>query len=453
LPRFFYIRKMADEYIILLLYAQLYTIYCFRKVLDCLSSGLTLAMEIASMTQNHKKIDRITYLEEDFRKIMEQASQFENFFHPTNESINNYINQLKPSEASAFGLDDSFLKDRCQQLIGQDHLRIQQTIEENLGFLKGAAFDSILGFQEKSYRLEDYLPKNITVTVESVLATAAPFMEQFKPDKYFMDCALSSGAEYQKFAANQFAKLEYDSGIIAERRIEVTNLCSELLQNINTSLGVGCVLERNLKLNEYIKRESFKPCLYPQVNQHIGFVYSDRFKGSVEEEFNNSFPVRINKIGARIVKMINQINVIACNCGKREIFKPTNKTMLACGIIPSEFAKNEHKFFSVIDSLYFLLYEGSGEAKRLLSICSDEDLKPLWMIKSLRNFSRHDLEHGPASKINKKRETVANYFISLINKPLPIKTGDWGKAQLVLYKETNLMLSRILADVEQSRDT
>ena len=124
--------------------------------------------------------------------------------------------------------------------------------------------------------------------------------------------------------------------------------------------------------------------------------------------------------------------------------------MRACATIPSLIARSESEFYLLIDHLFFLLYEGSGTASRLIPILSESFLEPLWKVKHLRLAARHDINHGARRDVEKKRVKIRDTYISLIARPLPIKQGDWQKAQLQIYVEIDSMLQGIIQEITKN---
>jgi hypothetical protein len=70
--------------------------------------------------------------------------------------------------------------------------------------------------------------------------------------------------------------------------------------------------------------------------------------------------------------LVIDINQFSERGEKREIFKPTTRNMKACAELPTLIADDEDTFGKIIDALYFLLYEGSGSAARLLNFVDKE---------------------------------------------------------------------------------
>lgn len=407
-----------------------------------------------------------------FRKLIEQQKQFEKLFDPIPESIKQQqklIDNLNLT-ASSYRVDifqKAHIKDYLSIAgISKDYLYLQQEIENNLGSVaaiskeleslkKSTGFDSVLAAQENLYRLQDQFAPNRdlfdlpSARIESVLAAAEATSRLLSPQSFFTDITLSSVAEYQSFIDRQYKYLKFDSGIVAEHRIEISELSGDLFELINASLEIGVAIESQEEYpsEKIIHSESYTSGLYGQVNQHLGFAYSNRFSGEIEPIFNKSIPVRISRLGYAITEQIYKINSFFESNGKDPVFKPTSQTMRACAIIPSLIARNETEFNLLVDHLFFLLYEGSGNAKRLISITNESFFDPLWKVKHLRLAARHDIDHGSKREIEKKRDKIRDTYVSLIDRPLPIKQGDWQKVQLQFYVEIDLMLQKVIQEI------
>lgn len=407
-----------------------------------------------------------------FRKLIAQQRQFEKLFNPISETIKQHQKLFDSVKLSTFEYQNSILqKAHLRDYlsiagISKDFLSTHQQIENNLGSIgaiskelkflkKSVGFESILAAQENLYRLQDQFTQTRdmfvlpSARIESVLAAAEVTSRILSTQGFFVDFTLSSVAEYQRFVDRQYKLLQFDKDIIADRRIEIAELSGGLFEVINASLEIGAALDREGEYQgeEVIHDEVFKCGLYGQVNQHLGFAYSDRFSGEIETSFNKSIPARISCLGYAITEQIYKINSICENNGQNPVFKPTSQTMRACAIIPSLIARNEMEFNLLIDALFFLLYEGSGTAKRLISIINESLLDPLWKVKYLRLAARHDIDHGPSREIEKKRAKIKETYVSLIAKPLPIKQNDWQKAQLQIYVEIDLMLQKVIQEI------
>jgi len=409
------------------------------------------------------------------RKLLEEQKRLEKFFNPISESLMQHQRLLDSLNFPAMEyqrsiLEQANIKDYLSIAgISNDYLSMQQEIQNSLGsvgslakeleFLKESnMFDSILTSQENLYRLQDQftqardlfeLPSS---RIEAVLAAAEATSRIFQPHNFFSDFALSSVLEYQSFIDKQYKLIQHENKIIADRRMQITELSGGLFERINASLDIGVALEgqKEHQNEEVINNDIFECGLYGHVNQHLGFVYSDGYSGEIETSFNNSIPARISCLGYAITEQIYKINSICENNGQCQVFKPTSRTMRACATIPSLIARSEADFYFLIDYLFFLLYEGSGTANRLIAILNESFLEPLWKVKHLRLAARHDIDHGTRKEVEKKRTKIRDTYVSLIAKPLPMKQGDWQKAQLQIYIELDLMLQKIIQEITKN---
>jgi hypothetical protein len=81
-----------------------------------------------------------------------------------------------------------------------------------------------------------------------------------------------------------------------------------------------------------------------------------------------------------------------------DLFKMTNKSSRALKRL-GDVCDSEDKLGAFVDDLYFLVYEGSGNCKRL------SEPPPAFVVdvKFLRTQLRHDLDHGGETDTVKKR--------------------------------------------------
>lgn len=327
------------------------------------------------------------------------------------------------------------------------------SISKELEFLSASSqFESIMSAHESLYRLQDQFASTIdfpqlpSERIESVLATAEATARLYNVNHIFPDITLFSIAQYQNFIEKQYKCLQFDSDIVAQRRVEIAEMSGGIFELANASIELGATMQVQMELEDDEQSEGSynESSIYSHVNQHIGFVYSPKFEGDVESSFKKSLPAKISQLGFSITEKIYQINTICEHKGQEPIFKPTSLTMRACASLPTTITKNEIGFNVLIDHLFFLIYEGSGTAKRLTNFMDITFLDPLWKVKHIRLNARHDINHGSQREIEKKKEKINNTFMSLINKPLPIMQKDWQTAQLQLYIEIDLMLQNVI---------
>ncbi|HEA70079.1 hypothetical protein LCGC14_2289190 [marine sediment metagenome] len=407
-----------------------------------------------------------------FRKFFAEQRRIDKLLNPYSETIMRHQRILDSINIPALEYQRSILEQASIRDylsiagISNDYLTLQQEIQNSLGsisaitkeieFLKhSSVFDPIITAQENLYRFQDQFSQTKdlfelpSARIESVLAAAEAISRMFHPQDFYSDFTLSSVMEYQSFLERQYRYIQHDNDMIAGRRMQINDLAGGLFEIINASLDIGATLEgqEEVQSEDAIYDEKVQVGLYGQINQHLGFVYSGRYSGEIETSFNDSLPARISCLGYAITEQIYKINSICENNGQDHVFKPTSRTMRACGTIPSLVARSEIDFYYIIDHLFFLLYEGSGTANRLIPIINESFLAPLWKVKHLRLSARHDIDHGSIKEVEKKRSKISDTYISLIAKPLPIRQSDWQKAQLQIYIEIDLMLQKIIHEI------
>lgn len=112
---------------------------------------------------------------------------------------------------------------------------------------------------------------------------------------------------------------------------------------------------------------------------------------------------KIQRISQLISVLINKINTAYSHKNGEDLFKATNKTVMAL----TQIGKTIHSFPSYkefIENLYFLFWESHGS--KLVST------KPQSFIdlNSLRTDLRHDLDHGKEKSVRAKRKIISQVF-------------------------------------------
>jgi len=254
------------------------------------------------------------------------------------------------------------------------------------------------------------------------------------------------------------------------------------LKFAKAQLDIAATLEGKLSANRALALDatadlldSFRPCLnlasdwwakivapslgdLPPVNvfdsiaESLGEADLEDEELVVDVVVEDSSAGRILEAGGQICLLVFNINTEAERNGDGPVFKPTNKGMRAASILSSHVASDEHSFGVIIDHLFFLLYEGSGQAQRLLERVDDAALAPLWTLKHLRLSDRHDLEHGKETEVRKKNRKVGDAFQRLIGASMPKSPAQWALAQANLYEQLQVMLQSIWYQDENGPD-
>lgn len=205
--------------------------------------------------------------------------------------------------------------------------------------------------------------------------------------------------------------------------------------------------ESNLKISEgdtsSIKLDSTKTVLQ-YIPVYLGYALRNDSDCNLEEEFFKSKIGKIYEKSKNIVEKIYHINEVQLSQKGEELFKPTNKTLLAASCISSSLSIDKDTFGKVIDGLYMLIYEGSGSAKRILDILDDQDCSTLWDIKLLRTDFRHDIDHGSEKDFVNKEARIGDVYKSLCDKVRPFKPKEWVETHYKLFCNVDAFLDLII---------
>ncbi|MGD6852151.1 MAG: hypothetical protein ACQCN6_08845 [Candidatus Bathyarchaeia archaeon] len=134
----------------------------------------------------------------------------------------------------------------------------------------------------------------------------------------------------------------------------------------------------------------------------------------------------------QLKRLYHDINEDALYSKKEAIFNVTNKSNFAMTEI--EEPNGRMSFEQLVRNLYIILYEASGDAKRLPLTIDESGI--IQKIKDLRNNFLHDQEQGEAKKIRKKIENINEIYKFLIEKSFPTNDDDWVHAGYNLIEKT-----------------
>lgn len=102
-----------------------------------------------------------------------------------------------------------------------------------------------------------------------------------------------------------------------------------------------------------------------------------------------------------------------------DMFKFTNESAKALSSLDSR-ATSKRDYGDLIDSLYFLIYEGSGACKRLCVPVPEFAMD----IKFLRTALRHDVDHGNEKEIAAKMKRAGETFRKYAPRQTPEECGQ-----------------------------
>jgi hypothetical protein len=254
---------------------------------------------------------------------------------------------------------------------------------------------------------------------------------------------------FQNFAAQQIELVSRATESFAiESRLSFVSEAGELLENMVKGFELGALIRHKFSSAEPLPEVGLidlyaKNNIYARLQQRAEAVDFDSDDFDAEDFVIESCEGKLSGNGYRLVKLVRDLNVEAEREGKEPPFKATTNTLHACGALPSIIAQDEGSFNTIVDQLYFLLYEGSGSAKRLTESYGSELLGALWRLKDLRLAARHDVDHGSALDIQAKRKKIGQAFKELVGLVLPKEAEDWCRAQLALYEDLIEMLENL----------
>ena len=294
-----------------------------------------------------------------------------------------------------------------------------------------------------------YLPNNRVL--ESLITTEALIQTQRLREE-LLASALQPQIAYQDFARQQLELITATVSDMERRnRLMLVDAASELLENMNRGFELAMLMNPIPPATYSVSIPTVN--VYAELTVELEEIDLEESEVDIEGAVLESKPGQVTQLGGRLVQMVYNLNVEAEREGKPAVFKPTSKTLYSCAMIPIQIATDYQSFSEIIDHLYFLLYEGSGEAKRLSGRCSSDSLEALWNLKDLRTGARHDVDHGPGKDVGKKNHRIGEAYKSLIGTVVPRSRTDWLKAQISLYDQLVEMLEAVWFGGDQGEDT
>jgi len=153
-------------------------------------------------------------------------------------------------------------------------------------------------------------------------------------------------------------------------------------------------------------------------------------------------------LARELLSLVIEINESRQLAGQEPMFRMTIRVGRAFAELPFAVAVDEETFGDFVDDLYFLLYEAPGggslkyETKHAGPLTHDE-CAFVFVIKYLRNYYRHDLEHGSDRDIKKKFGDIAAYFRERGCDAPPRRRDEFRRLQRTLLEESVSFLDTI----------
>jgi hypothetical protein len=132
---------------------------------------------------------------------------------------------------------------------------------------------------------------------------------------------------------------------------------------------------------------------------------------------------------------------------RKPIFRMTARAARACTEMPFAVPVDRRTFADFVDDLYWLLYEAPG-ARALKYLpehggpLTQDDCETVFVIKLLRNYYRHDLEHGSDRDIEKKFAEVRD-VLRARGVENPRTRTDYRTLHRVLLEEAAAFLRKL----------
>lgn len=229
----------------------------------------------------------------------------------------------------------------------------------------------------------------------------------------------------------------------SDKHLKVIELATKVVQDQIISVG-NYITEETIDTDSRSKDENQSKTIIQYMPVYLGYALRGDSSYDLEEEYAKSAMGKIVEGGKNIASKLQYINDLRTAAGEEPMFKPTNKTYTAIPCLTSSFSVDQNTFGNVIDSLYMLIYEGSGNAKRILEVLNDTECSPLWDVKHLRTDCRHDVEHGSDNDIKKKKNNIGKAYKTICGNLKPFKQKEWVTAHCNLFVNVNDFLDLII---------
>jgi len=155
---------------------------------------------------------------------------------------------------------------------------------------------------------------------------------------------------------------------------------------------------------------------------------------------------RAGNVGLWIVEQWRHINRAAQLNGRDPIFEPSVDVVGVAARLPLSFAGDETELGELIDGLYKLIFEASGDGRRVRVLAEPHEYETVRDIVVLRHYYRHDQAQGRSLHDSRRNfARVGDVFERLIGKRLPSSPADWQRVCLGLMRRAEGFL-RAIAD-------
>jgi len=355
------------------------------------------------------------------------------------------INKLQ--EQFTFPADYLTAVDDIQKAV-QDSLAFGDL--KDLGELQNPAFEKLLSdlsvLDGIGATIE--LSEPISSMIADSLAPAEALLRTGRIAAEEIDALLVPQRAFQQFARQMDTIVEQSSRFAAEFRGSLVRGSSGLLEDMVRGLELGALMRQEAQPVGVAFEPPFEQVLlknnhFARLEARFKEIDSEDVEVDGDELVEESCESRLADLGYHLVRLVHDLNEEAERGGEEVPFKPTTRTLHASAAITWVSASDSTSFNVVVDHLYFLLYEGTGEAKRLIEKWGDRWLDALWLLKHLRLNARHDVNHGKKRGVEAKNRKIGEAFKGLIGAVTPKTEADWCRAQVALYEQLIEMLEKL----------
>ncbi len=270
--------------------------------------------------------------------------------------------------------------------------------------------------------------------------------------------ALAAAGQLSESFADAFlqAQLAFEQDLVEPRLAQLSDVSDAVLRNqalviqeaskLASVINVGMVFAAldspdpsSLSLPPDWRRTNFYSELHSELELSLDLEDTEL---DIQTRVRTTRPSRASSEAYRLLKLVRAFNKRDVRNGKPETFKPTIELAWGFAVTTHEVATDEESFANVVDSLFHIMYEGTGNAQRFVETYGREDprLNWLWDLKHLRHEIRHDIDHGDSLETRRKHLRVGRIFESLIGRRFPQTSEDWLTAQIEIYRSLRRML-------------
>lgn len=158
----------------------------------------------------------------------------------------------------------------------------------------------------------------------------------------------------------------------------------------------------------------------------------------------------IRNLSNELLEQVADINSIYKANNETDLFKNTNENLKG-SVKVSKPVDDYENFKNLIDSLYKLIYEGSGSLSRVpKELLNDDSI--YFDIKHLRTDFFHDIEHGKENKIKDKQEVISKIHQKYTGKKslAELEIGDLIRFQKSIYKNLLTELENLKTEIKSA---